>query len=485
MSIVARYTSSSLQSSGHVNGEGNRNDHKILRPGSHGSSRLGFHGLCALFIGVKFVVLASFWGLIWYYRSVGFQVLTLDGHCFERTSLFEMAASQISHVDAKWNNSETIYQNCLCETACWWAHPHRAENRFQCWNTCSSILQQGDYVFWRGSDVLVPHLRQIFKSAHDEMRSTWIEQGLPDYFEDLQYYWIARHMDERSAVLNYQSTFSIDLAIMLETNIVQPNLLDTFPDFDVSDDFSMSATMLDTFGAVNIEDMSAPADTDAMVKTSEHFEHLWPSIVSTLPFGTLSDIADLEVSATRFYSWTASLFFAIVAAFCSWCFHVPAAFFVFLLMSKRPVIGIGWNWVKPRGFLQISYALFTVICSCWLQRLVGTDSLNLMTSLFHSHTHRPSSPGFPSAGDLSYVVPVLGAHSTASMLMLCTICVCFFSPVVGVLHYGFSFFGHRMGWCSPLSFSDTDFRNRYHRYPSACGIAEAVSQGVFWSSNTD
>ena len=64
MSIVAQYTSSSLQSSGHVNGEGNRNDHTILRPGSHGSSRLGFHGLCALFIGVKFVVLASFWGLI-------------------------------------------------------------------------------------------------------------------------------------------------------------------------------------------------------------------------------------------------------------------------------------------------------------------------------------------------------------------------------------------------------------------------------------
>ena len=44
-----------------------------------------------------------------------------------------------------------------------------------------------------------------------------------------------RHMDERSAVLNYQSTFSIDLAIMLETNLVQSHLLDAFPDLDVSD----------------------------------------------------------------------------------------------------------------------------------------------------------------------------------------------------------------------------------------------------------
>lgn len=156
------------------------------------SSRSGVRSMCAFCLSVKLLVWAFLYGLVWYYQSVGFQLLSLDGHCFERTSLFEMAVDRIPTIEVKWNSSEVVYQNCLCETACWWAHPRSLENRVQCWHACSTKLHRSEYVFWRGSDVFVPHLGKMFDAAHDEMRQSWAEQGLPEHFADLQYYWIAK-----------------------------------------------------------------------------------------------------------------------------------------------------------------------------------------------------------------------------------------------------------------------------------------------------
>ena len=85
----------------------------------------------------------------------------------------------------------------------------------------------------------------------------------------------------------------------------------------------------------------------------------------------------------------------------------------------------------------------------------------------------------------SYIHSVGSAHCNATIFMICMLCISLLSPLVGVLHYGFGFFGHRMSWSSPRSFCDIDFRRRYQRYPTACGVAQAVSQGVFGSADID
>lgn len=151
-----------------------------------------FSSVCALCFGVQILAASVLLGLVWYYRSVAFHVLTSDGHCFERAALFQMAMDHVHPFEMEWNTSEVVYQNCLCTTMCWWAHPRSLEYRIQCWHACSETLRHSDHHFWIGTESFVPHLRQMFEDAHNRLRPSWILKGLPSRLDSLQYYWIAK-----------------------------------------------------------------------------------------------------------------------------------------------------------------------------------------------------------------------------------------------------------------------------------------------------
>ena len=95
-----------------------------------------------------------------------------------------------------------------------WAHPKSFRHRVHCWHACSDDVQQNMHVpnvfkcasnstivnvlfpfwqvLWRGSEAFGPYLRELFDDAHDRSRSSWLEKGLPEHFDKVHYYWIAK-----------------------------------------------------------------------------------------------------------------------------------------------------------------------------------------------------------------------------------------------------------------------------------------------------
>lgn len=186
-------------------------------------------------------------------------------------------------------------------------------------------------------------------------------------------------MDERSAVLNYQSTFAMDLALLLDTNVDVTEFRSSFPGFSVPDDFKSSLEILETFSIVKITNISVPRHIPKTIKVGSHFSILWPDAVANLPVSSLSDAAHLEKAAQELYISVLLHIQNALDGVTALIFHMPALLLILLISFVRRRSHSKW----PRGFVTMQSCFFVTSASLLVQ-VQNTSDPKAMFSCLHS-----------------------------------------------------------------------------------------------------